>query len=75
MGKSEAINRRTRDNTMVKRKRTKGKTIIFKALHKNLKIEQHEPHKMRGEIWCSDGIKQFLLHYWHHPLSYNTDIT
>jgi hypothetical protein len=34
--------RRT-DNTMAKRKRTKGQTTIYKTLHRKLKIEQYEP--------------------------------
>ena len=25
-------------------KRTKGETMIYKTLHRELKIEQHEPH-------------------------------
>jgi len=29
---------------MVKRKRTKGQTMIYKILHRKLKIAQHEPH-------------------------------
>jgi len=29
---------------MVKRKRTKGQTMICKTLHRKLKIEQHEPY-------------------------------
>jgi len=29
---------------MTKRKRTKGQTMIYKTLHRKLKIEQHEPH-------------------------------
>ena len=29
------------DNRMVKRKRIKGKTMIYKTLHRKLKIEQH----------------------------------
>jgi len=33
---------------MAKRKGTKGQTIISKALHRNLKIEKHEPHKHPG---------------------------
>jgi len=37
-GSSESVNRRT-DNTMAKRKRTKGQTTIYKTLHKKLKIE------------------------------------
>ena len=41
---SEDINRRT-DNGMAYRKKTKRQTIVQnRTLHKNLKIEQHEPH-------------------------------
>ena len=29
---------------MVKRKRTKGKTMIYITLHRKLKNEQHDPH-------------------------------
>jgi len=29
---------------MTKRKRTEGRTMIYKILHRKLKIEQHEPH-------------------------------
>ena len=36
--------RRT-DNTMAKRKRTKGQTTIYETLHRKLKIEQHKPHE------------------------------
>ena len=36
---TEAVNQRT-DNTMAKRKRTKGETIIKKKVHRKLKIEQ-----------------------------------
>jgi hypothetical protein len=39
----EAINRRT-DNTIAKRKKTKGQTTIYKTLYRKLKIDQHEPH-------------------------------
>ena len=35
------INRRT-ENIMVKRKKTKGQTMIYKILHRKLMIEQHE---------------------------------
>jgi len=38
-GASESINRRRADNTMAKRKRTKGQTTICKILHIKLKIE------------------------------------
>jgi len=29
---------------MAKRKVTKGQTTIYKTVHRELKIEQHEPH-------------------------------
>jgi hypothetical protein len=29
---------------MAKRKRTKEQTMIYKILHRKLKIEEHEPH-------------------------------
>ena len=40
---SKAINPRNTDNTMAKRKRTKGQTMIYKTLHRKLRIERHEP--------------------------------
>ena len=43
-GQSEAVTRRRRDNTMTKRKKTKGQTTIYKTLHRKLKIEQHGLH-------------------------------
>jgi hypothetical protein len=51
-GYSEAVNRRT-DNTVVKRKRRKGKTTIYKTSQRKLKIEQHELKKKKngGELW------------------------
>ena len=44
MYKQESVNQRRTDNTMANRKRTKGKTTIYKTLHRKLKIEKHEPH-------------------------------
>ena len=35
------------ENTMAKRKRTTGQTMIYKTLHRKLKIEQHENHEHR----------------------------
>ena len=32
------------NNTMAKRKTTKGQTTIYRTLQRKLKIEQHEPH-------------------------------
>ena len=40
---TKMVNRRT-DNILTKRKTTKGQTMIYKALNRKLKIEQHEPH-------------------------------
>jgi hypothetical protein len=39
--------RRT-DNTMTKRRRTTGQTMIYKTLHRKLKIEQHKIHDMNS---------------------------
>jgi hypothetical protein len=33
---------------MDKRNRTKGQTMIYSTLHRQLKIEKHEPHKNTG---------------------------
>jgi hypothetical protein len=44
--KNRQYNGQTRtDNTMAKRKMTKGQTMVYKTLHKKLMIEQHDPHK------------------------------
>ena len=40
-GKSESVILRT-DNTVAKRIRIKVETMIYKTLHRKLKIEQHE---------------------------------
>ena len=36
-----------KQNTMVKRKKTKGQTIVYKTIQRKLKIEQHESNKFR----------------------------
>ena len=38
---------------MNKIKREKGQTMIYKILHRTLKIEQHEPHK---KIYYSGNV-------------------
>ena len=59
-------NRRMTDNTIVKRKMTKGQITICKTLHGKLKIEQQELIKNRGELGCSGTVSlQFLFHMWH----------
>jgi len=60
-GLSESVNRRT-DNTLVKRKITKGRTTIYKLLHRKLKIEQHEPHSQTGVTRVLLRDSQLLLH-------------
>jgi len=34
---------------MAKRKRIKGQTMIYKTLHRKLKIKQHEPSLKTGD--------------------------
>ena len=46
-GELEAVNKRT-DNTMDKRNRTKGQTMIYSTLHRQLKIDKQEPHTNTG---------------------------
>ena len=58
-GQSEAVNRKRADNTMVKRKSTKGQTTIYKTLCRKLKIEQHEHHSKAHVLWKP---KLFLFH-------------
>ena len=50
---SKSGNWRRADNTMAKRKSTKGQTMIYKTLHRNLKTELHNPTKNRG--WSPEG--------------------
>ena len=39
-------NRKSKDRQYnVQTKRTKGPTIIYNTLYRNLKIEEHEPHQ------------------------------
>ena len=42
---SEAVNRGRPDNTMAIRNMTKVQSMIYKTLHRKLKIDQHEPIK------------------------------
>ena len=47
MKSAEAVNRKMTDNKTAKRKRTNGQTMIYKALHRKLKFEQHDPYYER----------------------------
>jgi hypothetical protein len=40
---------------------TKGEKTIYKTLHRKLKIQQHEPPKIRGLTQVDRKGKQFLL--------------
>ena len=54
----KAVNRRT-DNTMLKRKRIKGQTTIYKTQYRSLKIEQHYPTKKnRDDYRCSTSSRK-----------------
>jgi hypothetical protein len=50
MKSAEAVNRKMTDNKTAKRKRTNGQTMIYKVLHRKLKIEQHDPYYEREWI-------------------------
>jgi hypothetical protein len=50
MSKSKDVNPRT-DNSMSKRKRTNGKTMIYKTLYRKQKIEQRNESELR----CSEA--------------------
>ena len=49
-GYSEDVNRRRTDNTMTKRKRRKGQTMIYKTTHRKPKAEQHERHQKSERV-------------------------
>jgi hypothetical protein len=38
------LNKRRTNNTMARRKKTIGQTMIYKILHRKLKVEKDEPH-------------------------------
>ena len=52
----KAANRRKTNNTMAKRKRTKGQTTTYKTLHRKQKIEQRKPIKTQGELMCPGSV-------------------
>jgi hypothetical protein len=60
-------------NEQYKRKRTKGQMMIYKTLHRKLKIEQHKPYKNRGWTRVLRKGNQFLLHIWDHHATLVTD--
>jgi hypothetical protein len=48
---------------MIRRKMTKRQVMIYKTLHRKLKIEQHEPHKtgVRVSSSCATGGTHCVL--------------
>ena len=54
--KYERHDQKSRDNTMATRKVTDRRTIIYKAIHRKQKIEQHEPHKNQRYLMCSGRV-------------------
>ena len=56
-----------------KEKSAKGKTTIYKTLHRKLKIEQHKPFKNWGWSRVLRKGNQFLLHIWDHHATLVTD--
>jgi len=44
---------------MTKRKRTKGQTMIYKTLHRKLKIDQHEPRDS-CEQWLASLQSKYI---------------
>ena len=44
--------RRSTENTMNKRKRTKGQAMIYKILHRKLKIERHQTGELLTSLIC-----------------------
>jgi hypothetical protein len=58
-GKSESVNRRTTDNTMAKRKSTKGETST-KHTHKTKDRVTRTPLTPGGELRCSGRVQEKL---------------
>lgn len=40
------------ENTIIKCKKTRGQTMIYKILYRKIKIEQREPHNQLVELTC-----------------------
>ena len=62
---TKEVHRKRTDNSMTKIKWTKGHTKIYKTVHRNPKIEHHEPNNSRRCTQVLRKGKQFLLHMWH----------
>ena len=50
--KEEFVNRKRTDNTMTKRKETKGQTTIYKTIHGNKTVEKWPPQKTGDGFRC-----------------------
>jgi len=58
-GQSESVDRRRTDNTMAKRKSTKGQTTITKHTYKTKVRVTRTPLKTGGELRCSGRVSSF----------------
>ena len=78
---TEVTRSRASKDSQYKRKRRKGQTVIYKTLHRKLKIEQHGPTKQnQGWIRVLSSLPPtlvgcwvpYLLHWWgaEFPTSY-----
>lgn len=54
------ITQRRQDNTMARRKKTKGETMVNKILCRQLKIEKHQPHIT---IYINKGIVEENIYH------------
>jgi hypothetical protein len=46
---------------MTKRKRTKGQTLIYKTVHRKIKIEKFEPHKTKVLVNSDDRERESVF--------------
>ena len=67
-GKSEAINLR-RDNTKPTQKKNNNKTMIYKTLHRNSRIEQQDSHKKPWDNRRCPG-RVYILPFSYHYFNY-----
>jgi predicted choloylglycine hydrolase len=63
-GQSESVYRRRTDNTMAKRKRTKGQTTIYKNTYKPKDRVTLTPLKTGGELMCSGRVSSSCSTYY-----------
>ena len=57
--KFEDTNQITRSHKSKDRQIPKRQTVIYKTLHRKLKIDQHETYKHRGKLRCSGRVRSY----------------